>query len=134
MGILSGPPETKTPTSSKRKSGLDFSNLQPLKSSSTAKNFAGYRDVNASKKSFLRRLGKEPKGDDEMDSDVDDDVDAEDKIPSEAGGDDEEPNGNAMLSPEDALRQERLAEGVKKINLVRFPLFLGIGHSCLTLC
>jgi hypothetical protein len=78
-------------------------------------------------------LGTKTKEDDDMDSDADDDAGAADKISSEAGGDDEEPNGNAMLSPEDALRQENLAEGVKKINLVRFPLF-ATSYSCLTLC
>ena len=120
MGILSSPPEQPlTPASTKRKSGtLDFSKLQPLKSTSTAKNFAGYRDQNASKNSVLRRLGKKRKDDDEMDSDADDNDDEEDTKPSGTEDDEKEPNGNDMLSPEDAVRQETLAEGVKKINLV----------------
>jgi hypothetical protein len=121
MGILSTTPEPLTPASAKRKSGnLDFSKLQPLKSSSTAKNFAGYRDQNVSKNSVLRHLGKKRRDDDDMDSDADnnEDVEYEDKMPTAAEDDEKEPNGADMLSPEDAVRQETLAEGVKKINLV----------------
>jgi hypothetical protein len=125
MGILSSPTEAPpTPASTKRKSGtLDFSNLQPLKSTSTAKNFAGYRDQNASKNSVLRRLGNKRKEDDEMDSDADDNDDEEDKAAAVEEDDEKEPNGNDMLSPEDAVRQETLAEGVKKINLVSAIIF-----------
>jgi hypothetical protein len=123
MGILQSSSTAKTPTASKRKSGIDFSKLQPLKSSSTVKNFTGYRDANAAKNSVLRKLEKKgkPNGeeDDEMDSEGDDDdVDYERKMPQDdEAAEAAEANGK-LLSPEDAARQENLAEGVKKINLV----------------
>jgi hypothetical protein len=119
MGILAAP-KSATPVSSKRKSGtVDFSKIQPLKSGSTVKNFAGYRDVNAGKNSILRKLEKKQKNNDD-----DDDMDSEG---DEAGAnlkksieqdDDKDGDGNKLLSPEDAERQKELTEGVKKINIV----------------
>ena len=110
MGILTNPSQQKTPASAKRKSAsLDFSNLQPLKSSSTVKNFAGYRDANIAKHSVMRKLEKKKKGDD-LDSDMDDDDDAEDEpaVKATAGDleDDKEIDAKKLLSPEDAARQE----------------------------
>lgn len=119
MGILASAPEVKTSTSAKRKSGtLDLSTLAPLKSASTIKNFAGYRDANAAKNSVLRKLNKKRKDDD---SDMDEDDDDDDSTPKESienPDEDKDLSGATMLSPEDALRQQSLAEGVQKINLV----------------
>jgi hypothetical protein len=119
MGMLPAP-KTTTPVSSKRKSGtVDFSKLQPLKSASTVKNFAGYRDANAEKHSVLRKLVKKRKDDDDMDSDGDGDdlIEGSSKRDVEPS-DDKDVDVNKLLSPEDAERQKDLAEGVKKINLV----------------
>jgi hypothetical protein len=127
MGILQNSAATKPATSSKRKSGIDFSKLQPLKSSSTVKNFTGYRDANAAKNSVLRNLEKKgKKDDDEMDSegDEDDEVDYEEKMPRDDEATDNT-NGK-LLSPEDAARQENLAEGLKKINLVCRIVFFDV--------
>jgi hypothetical protein len=118
MGIIPSP-KAATPVASKRKSGtVDFSKLQPLKSASTVKNFAGYRDANLEKHSVLRKLDTKRKDDDDdMDSEGEE-VDAEPKKSIEHDEDKDEVNANKLLSPEDAERQKELAEGVKKINIV----------------
>jgi hypothetical protein len=126
MGILSPPPvEQKTPASSKRKSqGLDLTSLKPLTSTGT-KGFAGYRDPSTSKKSdpFQVKDGKK-KEEDAMDSDADDEEE-EPKI-EEEDLEDAEPKleSKGMLSPEDALRQGELAEGLRKIKVCHHVLVL----------
>jgi hypothetical protein len=117
MGILTSSEQPKTPITKKRGSGIDFSNLKPLKSSSTAKNFAGYRDAEASKNSVLNRLAKRTKDEDDMDSDVEEDGE-ELPLKKPELEEEEDPKDNNFLSPEDVNRSDRLAEGVKKINLV----------------
>lgn len=108
MGIL----ETeKTPTivspSTRRKSGaLDFGSLKPLNAATGTKNFGGYRD--GSKTSPKSKKATE----EIMDSDADD----EDDIKIEDMEDDRV-GDNGMLSPEDALKQRELAEGVRKIKV-----------------
>jgi hypothetical protein len=124
MSILPGDVKEKTAVSTKRKSSkVDFGTLQPLKAASTVKNFAGYRDANAAKHSVLRNLDNKRK-DSDVDSDMDDDPD-EERTPQptvEDADDDKEDSGSKrFLSPEDAARQQSLAEGVKKINLVSVP-------------
>src|SRR4051812_42831224 len=114
MGILAGSSQAKTPVAAKRKSGtLDLSAIAPLKGSSTAKNFTGYRDANAAKNSVLRKLNSKRK---DNDSDMDDDDDDGDQAVSPKqsieDSDVKDDSTNKMLSPEDALRQEKLAEGV----------------------
>ncbi|KAF2843616.1 hypothetical protein M501DRAFT_917291, partial [Patellaria atrata CBS 101060] len=113
MAILPTPVEKKSPVATKRKSTqLDFSSLGPLSTTGT-KAFAGYRDP-ASKPTFRKSGNKQD--DDVMDSDADDEDDAptieeiEEDLKAELAG---------MLSPEDALRQGELAEGVRKIKLKR---------------
>ncbi|KAF2178818.1 hypothetical protein K469DRAFT_325011 [Zopfia rhizophila CBS 207.26] len=110
MGILA--PEKaqqKSPVSLRRKStGLDLSGLKPLNASTGTKNFAGYRDPSAQSPKSKRKDA------DAMDSDADD----EDEIKVEDVDDDKD-DGKGMLSPEDALRQGELAEGVRKIKLKR---------------
>ncbi|KAF2133438.1 hypothetical protein P153DRAFT_156955 [Dothidotthia symphoricarpi CBS 119687] len=110
MGIL----ETdKTPTivspSSRRKSGaLDFGSLKPLNASSGTKNFGGYRDNSQTSPKLKKKV------EETMDSDADDedDIKVEDMEEEKIGD-------NGMLSPEDALKQGELAEGVRKIKLKR---------------
>lgn len=120
MGMLPSAKPSAPASATKRKSAtLDFSNLTPLKGSSTVKNFSGYRDTNATEKhSVLRKLVKSKGSDDEMDSEGED---LEEK-PAKSVEQDEEKDDiepSRLLSPEDAERQKTLADGVKKINLVR---------------
>lgn len=110
MGIVE---VDKTPTvtspASRRKSGaLDFGSLKPLNAAAGTKNFGGYRE---------RSPKTKKKSAEAMDSDADDD----DEIKAEdADGEDEKDNsGNGLLSPEDALKQGELADGVRKIKVCR---------------
>lgn len=115
MGILAPEKsEQKPAVNPKRKStGLDFSSLKPLTSTGT-KGFSGYRDSSVASPPFGK--AKKKKDDDEMDSDADDEDEAKVDDDDEA---DTKDAANRMLSPEDALRQGELAEGVRKIK-VRF--------------
>lgn len=109
MGIL----ETdKVPTvvspAARRKSGaLNFGSLKPLDAASGTKNFGGYRE--ASQQSPKAKV----KAEDAMDSDADD----EDEIKVEDVDDEKDESGKGLLSPEDALKQGELAEGVRKIKV-----------------
>ena len=116
MGILSTPPtEKKMPASAKRKSaGLDFTSLKPLTSTGT-KNFAGYRDSSTTSPPFNKAKAGKRKDDDAMDSDADDE---DSKISEEVDDSDVKSDSKGMLSPEDALRQGELAEGVRKIKVL----------------
>ena len=116
MGILSTPPtEKKAPASVKRKSvGLDFTGLKPLTSTGT-KNFAGYRDSSTTSPPFSKAKAGKRKDDDAMDSDADDE---DSKISEEVDDSDVKSDSKGMLSPEDALRQGELAEGVRKIKVL----------------
>jgi hypothetical protein len=108
MGILNAPktPQVTSPAA-KRKSGtLDFGSLKPLNAAAGTKNFGGYRE-----RSPKTKVKKE----DAMDSDADD----EDDIKIEDADDDKE-DGKGMLSPEDALKQGELAEGVRKIKVYSY--------------
>lgn len=107
MGILEA---EKTPKiispAAKRKSGaLNFGSLKPLDANAGTKNFGGYRDSQASPTS-------KNKTEEHMDSDADD----EDEIKVE-DDQEKEDSGKGMLSPEDALKQGELAEGVRKIKV-----------------
>lgn len=114
MGILQTPGAVpKTPATTKRKPGLDLSALKPLTTTGT-RNFAGYRDPNASP--TKRTKGGKAKNIDDMDSDADDD----DEPNAGAAHDDDvdiKTEGKGMLSPEDVARQGELAEGVRKIKV-----------------
>ena len=116
MGILSTPStEKKTPASARRKStGLDFTSLKPLTSTGT-KNFAGYRDSSTTTPPFNKVKASKRKDDDAMDSDADDE---DSKISEEVDDSDVKSDSKGMLSPEDALRQGELAEGVRKIKVL----------------
>jgi hypothetical protein len=56
------------------------------------------------------------KAEDAMDSDADD----EDEIKVEDVDDEKDESGKGLLSPEDALKQGELAEGVRKIKVCNF--------------
>ncbi|KAF2111789.1 hypothetical protein BDV96DRAFT_614633 [Lophiotrema nucula] len=107
MGILAAEKSKASPVATRRKStGLNFGDLKPLNPTGT-KNFSGYRDRSA--------LSPAKKDTDAMDSDAEDDDDAKEKD----GDDDDKDDGKGLLSPEDALQQGELAEGVRKIKLKR---------------
>lgn len=110
MGILeSDKTPVASPVASRRKSGaLNFGSLKPLDAATGTKNFGGYRDMQQqSPKSKV-------KNEDDMDSDAD-----EDEIKQEEVDDDKDDSGKGLLSPEDALKQGELAEGVRKIKVRR---------------
>src|SRR5690242_2990525 len=107
MGILESgdkKPVVASPAT-RRKSGLDLSNLKPLDAAKGTKNFGGYRDIQSPK--------AKQKSEDAMDSDADDEDDAR---PDEAD-DDKDVMEKGLLSPEDAAKQGELAEGVRKIKV-----------------
>lgn len=117
MGILpSSNIKTPTPSTEKRKSiQTDFSKLGPLKNTGT-KGFSSYRDK-------MRKAGAKTDDydDDAMDSDDDDrsftrdqdDNDDDDKL----GGDERGRLAKDHLDPEDAMRSDEVAEGLKKIKV-----------------
>jgi hypothetical protein len=110
MGILNTDKAQTSSVESKRKSrGLDLSALKPLNATSGTKNFGGYRDTEAKPKK---------RDTDAMDSDGEDEND--DKAKVEDADEDKDDSGKAMLSPEDAIRQGELAEGVRKIKVSFF--------------
>ncbi|TIA48294.1 hypothetical protein D6C79_04183 [Aureobasidium pullulans] len=109
MGVIA--PSRKASSTVTRKRSTDFSKLGPLKNQGT-KGFSSYRDPAA------RANRKGSKNADAMDSDEEDeepgardemdDVDVKDE------------NGNPLiLTEEDRLRQEEMAEGVRHIKLKR---------------
>ncbi|KAF2235488.1 hypothetical protein EV356DRAFT_523206 [Viridothelium virens] len=113
MGILSpAKEENKTPASIAQRKSIpkDFSTLGPLHTFGTV-GFAGYRD------SSSKKNGKFKIDDDEMDSDnEDDDLDVKREAAEEINIKEED---KGLLSPEDAAKQEKLAEGVRQIKLKR---------------
>lgn len=108
MGILTPDKAEASPVAARRKStGLDFGALKPLNATAGTKNFGGYRDKDGKAKK---------KSEDAMDSDADD----EDDIKVEEPDDDKDPSVAGMLSPDDAIRQGELAEGVRKIKVSNY--------------
>lgn len=108
MGILETTDKKAAVASpaTRRKSGLDFSSLNPLDAAKGTKNFGGYRDMQSPK--------AKQKSEDAMDSDADDEDDAR---PDEVDDDKDVIVDKGMLSPEDAAKQGELAEGVRKIKV-----------------
>jgi hypothetical protein len=115
MGILEVDkiPTVVSPAASRRKSGaLNFGSLKPLDAASGTKNFGGYRD--RSQQSPKAKV----KTEDTMYSDADDDDDDDNEdIKVEDVDEDKDESGKGLLSPEDALKQGELAEGVRKIKV-----------------
>lgn len=122
MGILSTEKkEFVSPVASRRKStALDFGNLKPLNAEAGTKNFGGYRDPG------LQSPKSKQKEADAMDSDADDDDEVKTKV--EDVDEDKEVGDKGLLSPEDALRQGELAEGVRKIKVRHYILLLNISN------
>lgn len=108
MGILESDKAPVTSPAAKRKSGaLDFGSLKPLNAAAGTKNFGGYRERG------VQSPKAKGKGEDDMDSDLDD----EDDVKVEDMEDEKDESGKGLLSPEDALKQGELAEGVRKIKV-----------------
>lgn len=115
MGILQTPPKPQQPsTTTRKRASVDFAKLKPLDVKGT-KNFAGYRDSKTTSVRAPKRTGKTAEDEDLMDSDADD----EDGETHQREQDEPEIKGEGgrLLSPEDALRQGELAEGVRKIKV-----------------
>lgn len=113
MGILKLSKSADKPgaSSAKRRSiQADIANLKPLKPGG-ALGFSAFRDTDARGEAKTPRKASVPIN--AMDSDEEEDVDIEPKIPEA----DTEEFKNTMLSPEDAKQQGELAEGVKKIKV-----------------
>ncbi|CAL8578145.1 hypothetical protein XPA_003947 [Xanthoria parietina] len=119
MGILQSPDAPiKTPeTNTKRKSLQDaFAGLKPLTSGGTL-GFTSFRDSTAQSSSKRGDGSKLNKEDSDMESGEDEDVGSRTPARNEDGESKESSNTN--LSPEDARRQDEVAEGVQKIRLKR---------------
>ncbi|KAK7519221.1 hypothetical protein IWZ03DRAFT_168307 [Phyllosticta citriasiana] len=116
MGILASSKTTpKTPTTTKRKSALDFSALKPL-STTGIRNFAGYRDP-AGNSPTKKAKGGKIKDEDAMDSDADDEDDV--RVGADDDDDADIKQAKDNPSPEELARQRELAEGVRQIKLKR---------------
>ena len=115
MGILqTSQDDSKTPKSTTKRKSIptDFSSLGPLHTFGTV-GFSGYRD------SASKQNGKRKVENDEMDSDLDDeDVDASRNVVDDIKVKEED---KSKLSPEDAAKQEKLAEGVRQIKV---PIYI----------
>jgi hypothetical protein len=109
MGILPSAAPAKTPTPAKRKSTqIDFGNLAPLNANAAGtKNFAGYRDTAGPSKPKIGKVTAP----DAMDSDADDDDEPEKR------DEDDGQDPIKLLSPEEALQEEKLSEDVRKIKV-----------------
>jgi hypothetical protein len=108
MGILeTDKPVPASPVTRRKSGALDFGSLKPLNAATGTKNFGGYRD--GSQKSPKAKK----KSEDAMDSDADD----EDDTKIDDADEEKDTVDKGMLSPEDALKQGELAEGVRKIKV-----------------
>ncbi|KAL8670390.1 MAG: hypothetical protein Q9168_005072 [Polycauliona sp. 1 TL-2023] len=119
MGILQSPnAQVKTPeTTSKRKSLQDaFAGLKPLTPGGTV-GFTGFRDSAAQSTSKRADKGISKKADSDMESDEDEDAGG--RAPARNDDGESKESNHTNLSPEDARRQDEVAEGVQKIRLKR---------------
>ncbi|KAL8862047.1 MAG: hypothetical protein Q9178_001502 [Gyalolechia marmorata] len=119
MGILqSSNAPVKTPeVTAKRKSLQDaFAGLKPLKPGGTL-GFSGFRDPTTEPASKRNAKGNAHNVDSDMDSDEDEDVGR--KTPARNDNGESKELSRTTLSPEDARRQDEVAEGVQKIRLKR---------------
>ena len=117
MGILPSPKvHTKTPElNQKRKSLQDaLTGLGPLEPR-RAMGFSGFRDPGARTTSTGTVKSKASKADSDMDSDEDEDVGDRTPVRTEEG--EVKELGNNMLSPEDAKRQDEVAEGLERVKV-----------------
>jgi hypothetical protein len=114
MGILPSAQPVKTPVSAKRKSTqIDFGNLAPLNTNAAGtKNFAGYRDTAGPSSSKAKDI--KSRAADAMDSDVEDDDEPDAQVREDP---DDSKDPIKLLSPEEALQEEKLSEDVRKIKV-----------------
>lgn len=107
MGIIEPDktPQVVSPAAKRKSGALNFGSLKPLDAAAGTKNFGGYRD---------RSPKTKVKDEEAMDSDADDEDDKVEDIE-----DDKDDSGKGLLSPEDALKQGELADGVRKIKVRR---------------
>lgn len=113
MGILA--PKQQKATSSKRQSTqLDFSNLNPLKSTGTV-GFSSFRDETVNKRNTARKKSNGSVGGSMMEDSDDDDDDFEVVGKME---DVDDKHLKTLLSPEDAKYQGELTDGVNRIKVI----------------
>jgi hypothetical protein len=124
MGIMPPLPESaeqKPGANGKRRSRqLDFTKLEPLKSSKGTMGFSTYRDAETATPSTFNINGapsKKSKSPRDMESDDDDDADERKrKIPG-ADNDRDDVDTKVELSKEELARRSALAEGVQKMKV-----------------
>jgi hypothetical protein len=111
MGILESDKAPVVSPAARRKSGaLNFGSLKPLNAAAGTKNFGGYRDGS-------QQSPTKVKSEDAADSDADDEDEVNIKVEDMDDDKDVNGDGKGLLSPEDALKQGELAEGVRKIKV-----------------
>ncbi|KAI4233122.1 MAG: hypothetical protein L6R40_007187 [Gallowayella cf. fulva] len=118
MGILQPPnaPVKSPETNTKRKSVQDnFAALKPLKPGGTL-GFSGFRDPNSQSARKSSAKSKASKADSDMD-DSEEDEDAGGRTPARNDEGEPKESSHMTLSPEDARRQDEVAEGVQKIRV-----------------
>ncbi|EXJ57232.1 hypothetical protein A1O7_07579 [Cladophialophora yegresii CBS 114405] len=114
MGILPGAKADKAAASAKRRSlAADLPKLGPLKKEGTA-GFTTFRDSEGRRKSKTKGAS-----DDDMESESDDDGGANIIGKMEDINDADAQNDPSLLSPEDAERTGKVAEGIRKMKLKR---------------
>lgn len=113
MGILAAPKTEKTPTSAKRKSGIDaLPSLGPLKKEGTI-GFLNYRDTDTP--SRRKSKSKPKKSVDDMESDdSEDETEVTGKMEDVNDDPKQDPN---LLSVEDAERAGQVSEGIRKMKV-----------------
>jgi hypothetical protein len=114
MGILPSAQPVKTPVSAKRRSTqIDFGNLAPLNiNAAGTKNFAGYRDTAGPSSSKTKDMKSRTA--DAMDSDAEDDDEPDTQVVEDP---DDIKDPIKLLSPEEAMQEEKLSEDVRKIKV-----------------
>lgn len=122
MGIMAPQPESteqKSGANGKRRSRqLDFTKLEPLKSSTGTVGFSTYRDAETTTPSTFNINGtpsKKSKSPDDMESDDDAD-DRKRKMPA-VDNDRDDVDSKVELSKEELARRSALAEGVQKMKV-----------------
>lgn len=122
MGILASKQASKTPGAAKRRSAqVDFGTLKPLKQGGTV-GFSTFRDGNgpvAKKGSKTRKISNGDVGGNVMVEDSDEEEEADGGVKME---DDDEKDLKTHLSPEDAIFQGELADGVGRIKVSKIPV------------
>jgi len=123
MGIMAPLPESaeqKPGANGKRRSRqLDFTKLEPLKSSTGTVGFSTYRDAETATPSTFNINGtpsKKSKSPDDMESD-DDDADDRKRKMRGVDNDRDDVDSKVELSKDELARRSALAEGVQKMKV-----------------